>query len=158
MQGNPQVIATLKALLADELAARDQYFIHSRMLYNWGLGKLAARIAHEVEDETGHASALIRRILFLEDTPSMTPSPITVGHDVPSMLRNDLAVELMVVRNLRAAIALCEQEKDYVTREILEPMLDDTEEDHAHWLEQQIGLIDLVGLENYLQSQMGGAS
>ena len=157
MQGNPQIIATLNALLADELAARDQYFIHARMLHNWGLGKLAARLSHEVEDETGHAKALIDRILFLEGTPAMTPSGIKVGRDVPEMLKNDLAVELMVVRNLRAAIAQCEQERDYVTREILEPMLDDTEDDHAHWLEQQLGLIDLVGLPNYLQSQMGGS-
>jgi len=154
MQGNPQVIATLSALLVDELAARDQYFIHSRMLYDWGLDKLAERLAHEVEDETGHAAALISRILFLEGTPSMTPSQINVGSDVPQILKNDLAVELMVVGNLRNAIALCEKEQDYVTREILEPMLDDTEEDHAHWLEQQLGLIDLVGLPNYLQSQM----
>lgn len=158
MQGNPKVIDTLNALLAGELAARDQYFIHSRMLYNWGLGKLAKRLAHEVEDETGHASALIERILFLEGTPSMTVAPINVGADVPQILKNDLAVELTVVGNLREAIALCEQERDYVTREILEPMLDDTEEDHAHWLEQQLGLIDLVGLPNYLQSQMGDAS
>jgi bacterioferritin len=158
MQGKPKVIDTLNALLVDELAARDQYFIHSRMLYNWGLEKLAKRLAHEVEDETGHASALIERILFLEGTPSMTPSQINVGADVPQILKNDLAVELMVVGNLRKAIALCEQEQDYVTREILEPLLDDTEEDHAHWLEQQLGLIDLVGLPNYLQSQMGDAS
>lgn len=158
MQGNPKVIDTLNALLVDELAARDQYFIHSRMLSNWGLEKLAKRMAHEVEDETGHASALIERILFLEGTPSMTPSQINVGADVPQILKNDLAVELMVIGNLRKAIALCEQEQDYVTREILEPMLDDTEEDHAHWLEQQLGLIDLVGLPNYLQSQMGDAS
>jgi bacterioferritin len=158
MQGNPKVIDTLNALLVDELAARDQYFIHSRMLHNWGLEKLGKRLAHEVEDETGHASALIERILFLEGTPSMTPSQINVGADVPQILKNDLAVELMVVGNLRKAIALCEQEQDYVSREILEPMLDDTEEDHAHWLEQQLGLIDLVGLPNYLQSQMEGGS
>ena len=156
MKGSKKVIDTLNALLVDELAARDQYFIHSRMLEDWGLKRIAARIAHEMDDETGHASALISRILFLEGVPQMTPSKISVGTDVPDILKKDLAVELMVVKNLRAAIALCETEGDYVSREILEPMLEDTEQDHAYWLEQQLGLIDKMGLENYLQSQAGG--
>ena len=154
MKGNKKVIAALNALLADELAARDQYFIHSRMLSEWGLAKAAERIAHEMEDETQHADALIRRILFLEGVPAMSPSKLTVGKDLPDIFTKDLAVEMLVVKNLREAIALCEAEQDYVTREILEKMLDDTEEDHAHWLEQQLGLIKLVGLQNYLQSQM----
>ena len=158
MKGNNSVIAALNALLVDELAARDQYFIHSRMLENWGLVRAAERIAHEMQDETEHADALIRRILFLEGTPAMTPSKITVGADLPDVFAKDLAVEYQVVKNLREAIALCEKEGDYVTREILEKMLDDTEEDHAHWLEQQLGLIKLVGLQNYLQSQMGSGS
>ncbi|AUM01143.1 bacterioferritin [Rhodocyclaceae bacterium] len=156
MKGNKKVIAALNALLADELAARDQYFIHSRMLSEWGLAKAAERIAHEMEDETRHADALIRRILFLEGVPAMSPSKLTVGKDLPDIFAKDLAVEMLVVKNLREAIALCEAEQDYVTREILEKMLDDTEEDHAHWLEQQLGLIKLVGLQNYLQSQMAG--
>lgn len=154
MKGNKKVIAALNALLADELAARDQYFIHSRMLSEWGLARAAERIAHEMEDETQHADALIRRILFLEGVPAMSPSKLTVGKDLPDIFTKDLAVEMVVVKNLREAIALCEAEQDYVTREILEKMLDDTEEDHAHWLEQQLGLIKLVGLQNYLQSQM----
>jgi bacterioferritin len=154
MKGNKKVITALNALLADELAARDQYFIHSRMLSEWGLAKAAERIAHEMEDETQHADALIRRILFLEGVPAMSPSKLTVGKDLPDIFTKDLAVEMLVVKNLREAIALCEAEQDYVTREILEKMLDDTEEDHAHWLEQQLGLIKLVGLQNYLQSQM----
>ncbi len=156
MKGNKKVIATLNALLADELAARDQYFIHSRMLSEWGLVKAAERIAHEMEDETQHADALIRRILFLEGVPAMNPSKLTIGTDLPDIFAKDLAVELQVVKNLREAIALCEAEQDYVSREMLEKMLDDTEEDHAHWLEQQLGLIKLVGLQNYLQSQMAG--
>lgn len=154
MKGNKKVIATLNALLADELAARDQYFIHSRMLSEWGLVKAAERIAHEMEDETQHADALIRRILFLEGVPAMSLSKLTIGTDLPDIFAKDLAVELQVVKNLREAIALCEAEQDYVSREMLEKMLDDTEEDHAHWLEQQLGLIKLVGLQNYLQSQM----
>lgn len=154
MKGNQKVIAVLNALLADELAARDQYFIHSRMLSEWGLTRAAERIAHEMEDETEHADALIRRILFLEGVPAMTPSKLDVGADLQDIFTKDLAVEMLVVRNLREAIALCEAEQDYVTREILVKMLDDTEEDHAHWLEQQLGLIRMVGLQNYLQSQM----
>jgi bacterioferritin len=157
MKGNKKVLATLNALLVDELAARDQYFIHSRMLHNWGLVRAAARIAHEMEDETGHADALIRRILFLEGVPEMTPAKINVGADLPDIFKKDLAVELMVVKNLREAIALCEKEADFVSREVLEKMLDDTEDDHTYWLEQQLRLIDMVGLQNYLQSQMDGS-
>lgn len=155
MQGNPIIINTLNQLLAGELAARDQYFIHSRMLSEWGLSKLADRIGHEMLDETGHADVLIRRILFLEGTPAMVPAALNIGSDVGSILQNDLAVELQVVADLRKAIALCEQQGDYVTREQLLPMLDDTEIDHAHWLEQQLRLIQLMGQQNYIQSQAG---
>lgn len=164
MQGNPEIIALLNGLLAGELMARDQYFIHARMYENWGYRKLHERIWHEMEDETGHADWLIRRILFLEGTPQVVPSPAPkVGKDVPEMLRNDLAVEYAVVAELKQAIARCEALGDYVTREMLERMLDDTEEDHAHWLEKQLGLIERVGLANYLQVQLsegsgGGAS
>ena len=155
MQGNPIIIDTLNQLLAGELAARDQYFIHSRMLSEWGLSKLAERISHEMQDETGHADVLIRRILFLVGTPAMVPAPLNIGSDVVSILQNDLAVELQVVADLRKAIKLCEQHGDYVSREQLLPMLDDTEIDHAHWLEQQLRLIQLMGLQNYIQSQAG---
>lgn len=154
MKGKNKVISTLNALLVDELAARDQYFIHSRMLAEWGLHHAAERIAHEMEDETQHASDLICRILFLEGTPKMTPAKISVGKDLPEIFAKDLAVEYKVVDNLREAMALCETEQDYVTRDILLKMLADTEEDHAHWLEQQLRLIGMVGLQNYLQSQM----
>ncbi len=154
MKGKAKIINALNTLLVDELAARDQYFIHSRMLFEWELDHIAERIAHEMEDETEHARALIKRILFLEGTPNMTPSKIHVGKDVPDMLRKDLDVEYMVVANLRKVMALCEDEHDYVTRDILLKMLTDTEEDHAHWLEKQLRLIDMVGLQNYLQSQM----
>lgn len=155
MKGDAEVIAHLNDLLAGELSAADQYFTHSRMYENWGLKKLYERIAHEVQDELGHADALIRRILFLEGTPDLSRrEPLKIGHDVPTMLRNDLDLEIAVVAHLRRVIAYCESVQDYVTREVLEAMLDDTEEDHAHWLEQQLGLIELVGLNNYLQSQM----
>jgi bacterioferritin len=155
MKGNPQVIEKLNELLAGELSAMDQYFVHSRMYQDWGLSKLFERIDHEFEDEKQHAAALIERILFLEGCPDMvTRVPLHVGHDVPSMLQNDLDLEYQVVTDLREVMALCESVKDYVTRDILLKMLDDTEEDHAHWLEQQLGLIKRIGLPNYIQSQM----
>ena len=156
MKGSQKVIDALNGLLAMELAAMDQYFIHSQMYQDWGLHKLYARIAHEFEDEKGHATALIERMLFLEGIPDMvTRDGFKVGTDVKSMLESDLRVEYEVDAKLKDAIALCEEERDYATRDILVPLLDDTEMDHAYWLEQQLGLIDKLGLENYLQSQLG---
>lgn len=155
MKGNKKVIDTLNKLLAGELTSMDQYFTHSRMYDDWGLNKLYERIDHEMDDEKGHADHLIKRILFLEGTPVVgNRSPLKIGKDVPEMLENDLELERSVIIALRSAIAVCEQEQDYQTREILEAMLTDTEEDHAHWLEKQLGLIKKVGLQNYLQSQM----
>ena len=153
MQGQPQVIEYLKELLRGELAARDQYFLHSRMYADWGFAKLYERINHEMEEETQHADALLQRILFLEGAPDMTPDALDVGHTVPEMLRNDLALEYKVRAALAKGIDLAEQHGDYVTRDILALQLHDTEEDHAYWLEQQLGLIDRIGLQNYLQSQ-----
>lgn len=156
MKGNTAVITELNKLLEGELTAIDQYFIHSRMYDDWGLSKLHERLSHEMQEETEHASALIERILFLEGTPDLSKrSPMKVGHDVPSMLANDLEFELEVVAALKEAIALCEQEQDYQSRDILVGLLRDTEEDHAYWLEKQLGLIDKIGLPNYLQTQMG---
>jgi bacterioferritin len=155
MKGKQNVINTLNRLLANELTAMDQYFIHSEMYRDWGLSELHERIAHEFEDEKGHASKLIERILFLEGRPDLaTREPLRVGQDVPEMLKNDLTVEYEVGAALKQAIALCEQESDYQSREILEGLLEDTEEDHTFWLEQQLGLIDKVGLQNYIQSKM----
>ncbi len=156
MKGNQDIISALNGLLACELAAMDQYFLHSRMYHDWGLNKLFERIAHEFDDEKGHAEKTINRILFLEGTPDMVSrDAINIGKDVPAMLRSDLDIEYKVTGDLKNAIALCEQEKDYVTRDMLTVLLEDTEMDHAYWLEQQLGLIEKVGLENYLQSQMG---
>ena len=133
----------------------DQYFIHSQMYLDWGLNKLYERINHEFDDEKGHATKLIERMLFLEGTPDMvTRTGYKVGHDVPSMLESDLRVEYEVDAKLKEVIALCEQENDYVTRDILVELLDDTEVDHAHWLEQQLGLIKRLGLQLYMHSQM----
>lgn len=155
MKGNTKVINTLNELLANELTAMDQYFIHSRMYDDWGLSKLFERIDHEMDDEKKHADDLIKRTLFLEGTPNLSRrSELNIGKDVQQMLKNDLLLERSVIADLKKAIALCEQENDYQTREILEVMLADTEEDHTYWLEKQLGLIEKIGLPNYLQSQM----
>lgn len=155
MKGNPNVIKTLNHLLAGELTAIDQYFIHSRMYEDMGLHKLYERLDHEREEETGHADQMIKRMLFLEGQPELGQrEPLNVGRDVPSMLKNDLALEYSVIKNLKEAIALCEAEQDYETRAMLVKQLEDSEEDHAYWLEKQLGLIDKIGLENYLQAQM----
>jgi len=155
MKGDNQVLDHLNALLTGEMTAVDQYFIHSRMYDDWGLPKLHERISHEMTEELEHASRLIARILFLEGRPDLSKrDPLQIGQDVPGMLQNDLALELKVVTHLKEVIAYCESVKDYQTREILEAMLADTEEDHTYWLEKQLGLIDKVGLQNYLQSQM----
>lgn len=156
MKGNTKIIDILNKLLTNEMSAADQYFIHSRMYEDWGFKKLHERISHEQEEELEHASALIERILFLEGTPDVASrDPLRVGKDVPEMLTNDLQVEYEVGQALKDAIAICEQEKDYQTREILEVLLRDTEEDHTYWLEQQLSLINKIGIQNYLQSQMG---
>lgn len=155
MKGNTKIIDILNKLLSGELTSMDQYFTHSRMYDDWGLNKLYERIDHEMADEKQHADHLIRRILFLEGVPAVgNRSPLKIGKDVPEILENDLELERSVINALRNAIAVCEQEQDYQTREILEAMLADTEEDHAYWLEKQLGLIKKVGLQNYLQSQM----
>lgn len=154
MIGSQKVIDYLNFLLGGELAARDQYFIHSEMYAEWHYGKLYDRIHHEMEDETLHAQNIIRRILMLSGTPKMSVDAIHIGATVPEMLQFDLDLEYQVQKHLKEGIALCEAEYDYVTREMLVEQLKDTEEDHAHWLEQQLRLIDMIGLPNYLQSQM----
>ena len=155
MKGKAQVLEQLYLLLRGELAARDQYFTHSRMYADWGLTKLYERINHEMADETQHAAALIERILFLEGIPDLSQQDgLNIGKTVPEMLRNDLEFEYKVIGDLKNAIAVCEQEQDYQTRDILLKILADTEEDHGYWLENQLGLIEKIGLQNYLQSQM----
>jgi len=155
MKGNANVIDQLQQLLAGELTAIDQYFIHSRMYHDWGLGKLYERINHEFQEEQMHADDLIRRLLFLEATPDMAKRDgLRVGSNVKAMLENDLQLEYDVVKALKTAIVVCEQAHDFQSREILEKLLKDTEEDHAYWLEKQLGLIEKIGLQNYLQAQM----
>lgn len=157
MQGHPEVIDCLKELLRGELAARDQYFIHSRQYEDQGFMRLFERIDHEMQEETQHADIILRRILFLGGKPDMRPHTVEAGTTVEDMLRRDLEVEYAVRDNLRAAMHLCEQHRDYQSRDMLLAQLKDTEEDHAYWLEKQLGLIEKVGLPNYLQSQIGTA-
>jgi bacterioferritin len=155
MKGKKKVINQLQKLLNGELMARDQYFAHSRMYKDWGLEKLYQRINHEMEEETEHADLLVERLLFLEAKPDFSQQDkVNIGKTVPEMLKSDLEVEYHVVKALKKAIKVCEDEQDYDSRAILIKLLDDTEMDHAYWLEQQLGLIEKIGLPNYLQSQM----
>ncbi|ABC24268.1 bacterioferritin [Rhodospirillum rubrum] len=158
MKGNAAILAELNTLLAYEMTASDQYFVHAHVYKDLGLPRLHARIKHEQEEELEHARVLIERILFLEGTPDLGQRPPTsTSRHVPEMLALDLDTERTVVTNLRRVIKLCEAEKDYVTRQALLPLLNDTEEDHLYWLEQQLRLIELTGLQNYLQAQMDPA-
>lgn len=155
MKGHPEVVDYLKFLLRGELAARDQYFLHSRRYEDLGLNALYARINHEMEEETQHADALLRRILFLEGTPDMRPDAFEPGVTVEEMLQKDLDLEYKVREHLAKGIALCERHADYVSRQVLLTQLADTEEDHTWWLEKQLRLIRMVGLANYQQARMG---
>ncbi|RMA79999.1 bacterioferritin [Umboniibacter marinipuniceus] len=155
MKANTQVVEHLQLLLNNELMARDQYLAHASILKDWGLDAIAERMFHESEEEGEHAQALIDRMLFLEVTPNMnSASPTRVGSTIVEMFEFDLVVEREVAALLKQAISVCETSADYVTREILVKLLDDTEMDHMYWLEQQLRLIKMVGLANFIQSQM----
>ena len=156
MKGHPEVVDYLVFLLRGELAARDQYFIHSRRYEDMGLNALHVRLHHEMEEETQHADALLRRILFLEGTPDMRPDAFEPGVSVEEMLQKDLDTEYSVRRRLADGVTLCERHGDYASRDILVTQLKDTEEDHAYWLEKQLRLIRMLGLPLYQQAQMKG--
>jgi bacterioferritin len=155
MKGTQLVIDHLNKQLTLELSSMDQYLAHSKMYEDWGINKLHEHLAHEYEEELGHAKRLAERILFLEgNADTASREPINIGSDVKEMLTNDLVAEQTVAASLRKIIGICEQEQDYVSRDILVDLLDDTEMDHIYWLEQQLGLIDKIGIGNYIQSQM----
>lgn len=155
MKGDKKIVDILNGLLAGELAAVDQYLIHGELYADMGFAHLAEKSLHESEHEKLHARLLIQRILFLEGKPEMVKrEALNIGKTVPEMLKSDLAVEYHVVGELKKAIAACEKAQDYVSRDMLLTQLEDTEMDHAYWLEQQLRLIELVGLQNYQQSQM----
>ena len=159
MKGDKKIIDILNDLLAGELTAVDQYLIHGEMYADMGLNELAEKSIHESDHERQHARALIQRILFLEGKPDLSKrDALKIGKNVPEMLKSDLAVEYKVDGDLKKAIAACEKAQDYVTRDMLAVQLDDTEMDHAYYLEKQLRLIDAVGLPNYLQSQMGSGA
>lgn len=159
MKGDKKIIDILNGLLAGELTAVDQYLIHGEMYADMGFSHLADKALHESAHELTHARALIQRILFLEGTPNLAKrEALKVGKTVPDMLKSDLEVEYKVVGELKKAIAACEKAQDYVSRDMLVVQLEDTEMDHAYYLEKQIGLIELVGLQNYQQSQMGSGT
>ena len=156
MKGSTKIVNRLNELLSGELTAAEQYFIHSRMYEDWGLGVLSERIKHESEEELEHADALIKRILFLDGTPDLSVrAGLKIGSTAAEMMANDLELEISVAGELKDAIQLAEIEKDFVTREMLEGMLKTTEEDHMYWLETQLELIDKIGIQNYLQSKLG---
>lgn len=155
MKGVPAIIDALNVGLTIELTAINQYFCQSKMCKNWGLNRLAAKHYVESIGEMKHAEMLIDRILFLEGVPEIARyNVIRVGADVKEQLENDLVLESSGVNAYNAAIHLCMQHQDAGSRELLAKILVESEE-HVDWLETQLGLIEQVGLQNYLQSQMG---
>jgi len=154
MKGDVKVIEFLNKALENELTAINQYFLHAKMYKNWGLEKLYAKEYHESIDEMKHADKLIDRILFLEGLPNLQNiGKILVGENTEEMLACDLKLEHLAVPDLKDAIVHCENVRDYVSRELFEHILE-SEEEHIDWLETQLELIEKIGLQNYLQSQM----
>jgi len=158
MQGDPKIIHHLQAQLRNELTATNQYFLHYRMLQHWGLGKLAKKEYEESIGEMKHADRLMARIFTLDGLPNLQDlGKLLIGEDVPEILDCDLRLERGAQVTVKEGMAACEAARDYVSRDLLQDILNDTEE-HIDFLETQIDLIGKVGLQNYLQAQMDPAS
>jgi len=155
MKGDPAIIRLLNAVLTNELTAVNQYYLHARMYENWGFKRLGKITYDESIGEMKHADKLIRRVLFLDGLPNLQDlHKLKVGETVPEALQADLALELGGRATLVAGVRQCEQAEDYISRQVLTEILDDTEE-HIDFLETQISLLKSLGEQNYLQSALG---
>jgi len=154
MKGDAKVIEYLNKVLGNELIAINQYFLHARMYKDWGMKNLADHEYHESIDEMKHADMLVERILFLEGLPNMQDlGALRIGENTKEMLECDLALELDAIPDLRDAVQQAEPVRDFVSRDIFNDILE-SEEEHVDWLETQLGLIEKMGIENYIQAQV----
>ena len=149
-----KIVALLNEVLTAELTAINQYFLHGEMCHSWGLDRLYHEMRKHSIDEMKHAEEVIERILFLEGIPNVQKlNKIDIGETVPEQLKSDLALEMEAVARLNAGIAQCLEAQDGTSRELLEHILE-SEEEHVDWIESQLGLIEQVGVQNYLAQQI----